>query len=153
MDPVKSKRPFFLVVGRGPANCFSEYLSTLSSVFALEVKKNFTLGVHRTFSSSEFIFIRSLCLLRNRNMEAVDTSWPVSTAIVSAHVAEKKVKVQILVFHIMIVKLVTHWRKNNVCSYPHLVIGLKKRNGYLRNLLTLPERTPTVPLLIRPQWR
>ena len=36
-------------------------------------------------------------------MEAVDTSWPVSTAILYAHVTEKKVKVQILVFHIMIV--------------------------------------------------
>ena len=68
---------------------------------------NFILGVHRTFSSQDFFVIRSLCLLRARNMEAVDTSWPVSTAIVSAHVAEKKIKVQILVFPIMIAQLVT----------------------------------------------
>ena len=39
-------------------------------------------------------------------MEAVDTSWPALTAIVSAKVAEKKVKVQILVFLIMIALLV-----------------------------------------------
>ena len=40
-------------------------------------------------------------------MEAVGTSWPALTAMVSAHTAEKKVKVQILVFLIMIAKLVT----------------------------------------------
>ena len=64
---------------------------------------NFIGGVHRTFSYTVVIVIRSLCLLRARNMEAVDTSWLFSTAIVSARVAEKKVKVQILAFHIMIV--------------------------------------------------
>ena len=57
--------------------------------------------MHRSFSSQDIIVLRSLCLLRARNMEAVETSWPVSTAIVFAHAAEKKVKVQILVFLII----------------------------------------------------
>ena len=39
-------------------------------------------------------------------MEAVDTSWPALTAIVSAHATEKKVKVLVLVFLIMIALLV-----------------------------------------------
>ena len=68
---------------------FWKYIISDFSIY-FESYMNFTLGVHRTFSSQDFIVIRSLCLLRARNMEAVDTSWPVSTAIVSAHVAEKR---------------------------------------------------------------
>ena len=85
---------------------FGIYINFVFSV-CFESYINIIVGVHRTFLSQDFIITRSLCLLRARNMEAVDTSWPVSTAIVSAHVAEKKVKVQILVFLIMIAKLVT----------------------------------------------
>ena len=75
-------------------------------------------------------------------MAAVDTSWPRLTAIVSAHAAEKKVKVLSLVRLIMIALLVIPLLKNNAYSCPRLVIGLKKRNMNLRNLLIiLPKRT------------
>ena len=79
-------------------------------------------------------------------MGAVDTSWLVSTAIDSARVAEKKVKGQILAFHIMIVLLVIPSRRNNVYSCPRLLIGSRKKNGSLRNLKIPPSKTPTVPL-------
>ena len=85
-------------------------------------------------------------------MEAVDTSWPVSTAIVSARVAEKKVKVLILVFLIMIALLVIPSLKNNAYSCLRLLIGLSKKNGNFRNLQILQRKTQSVPLsLIRPQ--
>ena len=79
-------------------------------------------------------------------MEAVDTSWPALTAIISVHAAEKRVKVQILVFLIIIDCQACNSLKNNVCSCPCLVIGLRKKNRSLRNLLILPRRTQTVPL-------
>ena len=78
-------------------------------------------------------------------MEAVDTSWPRLTAMVSARAAEIKVKVLILVLLILIAMLVIPLLKNNACLL--LVIGLKKRNLNLRNLLIiLPKRTQKVPL-------
>ena len=77
---------------------------------------------------------------------AVDISWPVSTAIVSALDVEKQVKDQTLVYHIMTALLVTPSQKNNAYSCPLLAIGLKRKSESLRNLLIHQTKTQLVPL-------
>ena len=107
-------------------NCFLEYYYLIfKKCFGSYI--NIVVGVHRTFVPNFHVVIRSLCLLQARNTGAVDISWPVSTAIVSAHATEKKVKVQILVSHIMIALLITPSLKNNAYSCPCLAIGSRKK--------------------------
>ena len=107
---------------------------------------NIFVGVHRTFVSYFRKFTSSLCLLLARNTGAVDISWPVSTAIVSALDVEKKVKDQTLVYHIMTALLVTPSRKNNAYSCPRLAIGLRKKSEILKSLPIHLAKTQPVPL-------
>ena len=109
---------------------------------------NFVLGVYRTFLVNFGIVIRSLCLLQARNTGAADISWQVLTAIVSVHAAERKVKVQILVSHIMIALLVTPSLKINASNCPRLVIGLKKRD--LKKSSDTPAKDSSSSSLIDP---
>ena len=60
----------------------------------------------------------SSCLPLYRSMEVVATSWLASTAIVSAHIAEKRVRGQIRALPRRTVTLVTFCLRNNVYSCP-----------------------------------
>ena len=105
-------------------NCFLEYCYFIVKN-CLGSYINFVVGVHRTFRHYSNLVIRSLRLLQARNTGAVGISWPVLTAIVSVHAAERKVK---LVSHIMIALLVTPSLRDNAYSCPRLAIGLIKKN-------------------------
>ena len=87
----------------------------------------------------------SSCLRLVRSMEAVDTSWLALIAIISAHVAERRVRAQIRVFQKMTVTLAIYSQKNNAYSCLRLLIGSRKKRGILRNLIH-PNRTHPVPL-------
>ena len=73
-------------------------------------------------------------------MEAVNTSWPRLTAIVSAHAAERKVKVLTLVLLIMIAMLVIPLLKNNAYSCPLPVIGLKEKCELKKSVDNTPQK-------------